>query len=133
MSLSSTLSVQIDKENDGSAIAVVLTELDRSADRSRYKFPSHSLISRDQVEFMRTFNKKSGNFNGVARASIKLTRDVTVPGVDVTTSVTAPQIAQISFNNPVGTSPAQDLELAMRLVGIIIDDVIRPKLLALEV
>lgn len=133
MSLSSTLSVQIDKENDGSAIAVVLTELDRSADRSRYKFPSHSLISRDQVEFMRTFNKKSGNFNGVARASIKLTRDVTVPGVDVTTSVTAPQIAQISFNNPVGTSPAQDLELAMRLVGIIIDNVIRPKLLALEV
>lgn len=133
MSLSSTLNVQIDKENDGSAIAVVLTELDRSADRSRYKFPDHSLISRDQVEFMRTFNKKSGNFNGVARASIKLTRDVTVPGVDVTTSVTAPQIAQISFNNPVGTTPAQDLELAMRLVGIIIDNVIRPKLLALEV
>lgn len=133
MSLSSTLNVQIDKENDGSAIAVVLTELDRSADRSRYKFPSHSLISRDQVEFMRTFNKKSGNFNGVARSSVKLTRDVTVPGVDVTTSVTAPQIAQISFSNPVGTTPAQDLELAMRLVGIIIDNVIRPKLLALEV
>lgn len=133
MSLTSTLNVNIDKENDGSAIAVVLTELDRSADRSRYKFPSHSLISRDQVEFMRTFNKKSGNFNGVARASIKLTRDVSVPGVDVTTTITAPQIAQISFNNPVGTTPAQDLELAMRLVGIIIDNVIRPKLLALEV
>lgn len=133
MSLPNTLTVSIDKENDGSPIAVILSEIERAADRSRYKFPTHTLISRDYVDFYRTLNKKVGNFNGVAKSAIKVTRDITVPGVDTTTTIVAPQIGQVSFSSPVGASQAQELEIAMRLVACIVDTVIRPKLFALEV
>lgn len=133
MSLPNTLTVYIDNENDGSPIPVIISEIERAADRSRYKFPTHSLIARDYVDFYRTLNKKTGNFNGVAKSAIKVTRDVSVPGVDTTTTLVAPQIAHVTFANPVGVTPAQELEVAMRLVGCIIDSVIRPKLFAMEV
>ena len=133
MSLPNTLTVNIDKENDGSSIPVVLSEIERAADRSRYKFPGHTLVARDYVEFYRTLNKKSGNSNGVAKSAIKVTRDISVPGVDTTTTLVAPQIGHVTFSSPVGATTAQELEIAMRLVACIIDSVIRPKLFAMEV
>lgn len=115
----STITLALDADNNGSTVDTVISRIDETANRSRYKFPAHTLISRDYVDLYRTYNKKSGNFNGVAKCAIKCTKDVEVPGVDTTTSVVSPIIGEVSFSLPVGSTPADQLEIGMRLVAMV--------------
>lgn len=131
--ISNSITLAVDALNNGTSANIEIVRIGEGANSSRYKFPDNSLIQRDYVDFYRTFNKKSGNYNGSAKCAMKITRDVTVPGVDATTSIVAPQICQVSFANPVGTSDANQVELAMRLVGLIIHSEILPKLRQMEV
>lgn len=117
--LSNTINLSVDVLNNGTIVSQEITRSEESLNRTRYKFPTHTLISRDVVDFYRTPNKKAGNFNGVAKSAFKLTNDIAVPGVDASTTLTAPMIGEASFSLPVGTSSAQAMLLRQRMVAIL--------------
>lgn len=117
--LSATYTLSVDKLNNNNPTNVEISRYDAFRDRTIYTFPNHSLESRDTLTFARAFPKKSGNFKGVAKPSFKLTQDVTVPGVDESTSYTQPLIADISFSIPVGTTSAVLKELRQRIIALL--------------
>lgn len=80
------------------------------------------MVLRDKVGLYRSFAKPNGNFKGVAKTAIKFTRDVSVPGVDSSTSIVAPSIIDIGFSHPIGMTPALMLEQRMRAVALLSDD-----------
>lgn len=120
--LDNTITLSVDKLNTGSPTDVIFTRYEEFQNRSMYKSPDHSLISRDTLGFYRTMPKKSGNFNGVAKSSLKFTIDKTVDGVDTTTENVAPQIGEISFSLPIGFSAAEAMELRQRMIAALDDD-----------
>jgi len=126
--LDGTITISVDVANDANLVDAVFTRQDEFQNRSKYKSANHSLISRDTLDFYRTYPKKSGNFNGTAKSSLKFTRDRTVNGVDATTEVVAPEIVEISFSLPVGITNANLVELRQRVVALLDDDSIMDRL-----
>jgi hypothetical protein len=118
-----TLSVNVDND-DGTTPAVdsVYTRQNVYQDRSEYIHEDHTLELRDKLGFYRTIPKANGNFRGTAKTSAKLTKDYVVSGVDASTTLVSPAIAEAGFSFPVGMTPAQTLEVRMRLVALILDD-----------
>lgn len=117
--LDNSITLPVDVANNGTIVNQVISRHEESANRTRYTFPTHSLVSRDVVDFYRTMPKRAGNFNGVAKSAIKVTTDVAVPGVDASTTLTAPQIGEVAFAIPVGASSASIVTLRQRLIAII--------------
>lgn len=117
--LDNSITLPVDVANNGTIVNQVITRHDPSANRTRYIFPTHSLVSRDVVDFYRTMPKRAGNFNGVAKSAIKVTTDVAVSGVDASTTLTAPLIGEVAFAIPVGASSASVVTLRQRLIAII--------------
>lgn len=127
--LANTITLPVDLANTGSTTDLVLTRLEEFQNRSVYKTPTHSLITRDTLSFYRTMPKKSGNFNGVAKSALKFTVDKEVEGVDTTTTIVAPQIGEISFSLPIGFTAAEALVLRQRLIAALDDDTIMAQLM----
>jgi len=120
-----TISVNVDNDDGTTALVDKLfTRFDEFQNRSEYIAATHTLGMRDKLGLYRTFPKESGNFKGVAKSAIKVTRDYEVPGKDSTTTVVAPSIVNVEYNNPVGMTPAQTLEMRMTAIAIQLDDVI---------
>lgn len=120
-----TLSVDVD--NDGGTTAAVeriFTRFNEFSNRSEYISSLHSVAARDKLGFYRTFPKASGNFRGTAKMAAKFTKDILVPGVDATTSVTCPAIGEISFSFPVGMTNAEMREFRMHFVALLRDDAV---------
>lgn len=112
------LTLAVDLENTGTTTNEVFSRFEEYLNRATYVGEGHSLLARNTLSLYRTLPKVSGNFRGTAKTAVKFSRDVTVPGVDGT-SVTAPQIIEISFSNPVGVTPAQTLEHRQRGVALL--------------
>lgn len=117
--LSDNITLSVDTLNDGNPTNRVYTRRDEFQDRTIYKGPSHSFVSRDTLGFYRTYPKPTTTENGVAKSAIKLTQDITVPGRDAGTTYTRPMVADASFNIPVGATAAQTLEFRQRLIAVI--------------
>lgn len=127
--LDNTISLNVDLENNGGDLTVVvLTRNEEYLNRSVYKGPNHSLISRDTVGFYRTQPKKVGNFNGVAKSSIKSTSDQVVAGADSSTSLTSPIILEVNASIPVGATHAAILAARQRLIALLDNDAVMDKL-----
>lgn len=131
---SNTITLAVDTANSGTTTNQIYNRYTEKENSSTYISSTHTLVSRDMIEFSRVFPTQSGNYRGVLRPSVKLTEDVTVPGVDATTTVVQPLIANLSFSIPVGTSAAATLELRQRLLAILDNDVVMASLMnALEI
>lgn len=126
--LAENYTLNVDVLNNGTTEAQNFVRFEEYLNRSLYKGPAHSLISRDVLGFYRTMPTKSGNFNGVAKSSFKLTTDKSVPGVDSTTSLTAPQIGEVNFSLPVGSTAADVKVLRQRMIALLDNDTIMVKL-----
>lgn len=119
-----TITLTVDTQNNGTTENLSLRRHQEGTDKSAYITPNHTLQKRDKLEFFRTMPRTNGNFKGMAKAEFKLTRDVSVPGVDETTTLTAPLIIDVSFSTPVGVTAAQALEARQRAVALLDDDAV---------
>lgn len=89
---------------------------DSSLGRSVYTGADHSLTMRETLTVSAREPIPSGQFRGVAKSSIKFTEDLTIPNA-LGDDIVAPQIGEISFSLPVGTTAAQAMHLRQRLVA----------------
>lgn len=123
--LNNELTLPVDVLNNGTLVNTVFTRFDGSnQNRSVYIGPSHTLEARELLGFYRTPPKKSGNYKGSAKCAVKLTSDVEVPGVDSSTTLTAPEIADLQFSLPVGITLAQAKVIRQRLIALLDNDTV---------
>jgi len=122
--LDNTITLPVDVLNDSTTVDEIFTRYQEFQDRSVYIGPGHALQTRNIMTFARNFPTISGNFKGVAKSSIKCTEDIQVPGVDETTSNTAPLIGGVNYSIPVGATAAQCMALRQRLVAAIDNDLL---------
>lgn len=116
------LNLQVDKLNDATIIEQSFSRYEEYQNRSAYIGEDHTPGTRDVIALYRSFPTKVGNFKGVGKTSVKLTRDLTVPGVDETTSIAAPIIIEVSFSVPVGTTAESVVEQRQRLIALLDND-----------
>lgn len=114
----------VDVLNNGTAVNLTMTRYEESVNKSVYISPTHVPELRDTLGLYRTQPTKSGNFKGVAKSALKLTKDVLVAGVDSTTTLTAPMIIDVSFSIPVGAVEADVEELRQRVIAALDNSVL---------
>lgn len=123
--LDNTISLTVDVLNDGSTTAdetQVYTRYEEHLNRSVYTGADHTMVAPHTLSFYRTQPKVNGNFRGMAKSAMKISECISVDGVDTTTSVIAPLLAEVSFSVPVGATTAQLVELRQRLIALLDDD-----------
>lgn len=126
--IDNNLTLAVDELNNGTPVDKSFTRVDEFSNRSVYKSEDNSYVLRDLLGFYRTVPKRSGNSLGVKKGAFKFTQDVVVPGVDTTTSITAPELLEVSFNSPVGSTPATRKILRQRAIALLDDDVLMERL-----
>lgn len=119
--LSNSISLTVDKLNTGAnQVTEVLTRYNEEMNRTLYKVEgTHTLSARDQVQFYRTFPKRTGVTRGSAKSAIKITMDVTVPNAAGDGDIVMPLILEASFSVPVGVTPAVTMALRQRMVSLL--------------
>jgi len=115
--IDNTITLAVDTLNNGTPTNRVYSRYEEFQNRSVYIGPEHSLSARDTMALYRSPVKKNGNFPGMAKSSIKLTQDVSVLGLDVTTSIKAPMIGEASFSVPVGITDEELMSFRQRLIA----------------
>lgn len=122
------ITLAVDEENDGVGLVNhVFTRFDSPVNRGIYIGPNHTMLKRNTMGLYRSFPRVSGNFRGVAKTAIKFTEDIEVAGVDASTTLTAPMIAELSFSFPVGTTAAQTLAFRQKMLAVVdLDSVMAP-------
>lgn len=126
--LDNTITLAVDELNNDSTVDHIYTRIDQFQDRTVYQGPDHSLALRETMSVYRTKPNRSGNFHGVAKTSVKFTKDISVEGVDSTTAITAPMITTISFSFPVGVTDAEVLEERQKVLALLDMDTIMNRL-----
>lgn len=116
------LVISVDAENNGNPADVTYDRYIENENRSVYITSAHVPEARDTLGLYRTFPTKSGNFKGVSKSALKFTRDIEVSGVDSSTVLTSPMIADISFSIPVGALAIDILELRQRMIAALDND-----------
>jgi len=128
------ITFNVDVLNDGNTTPQVYKRFDQVGNRSVYHGASHAADLRDAINLYRSPATKNGNFRGVQKTAIKVTRDKLVPGVDSTTTLTSPMIGDISFSLPLGVTAADVLELRQLIIAALDVDAIMDALnLQLEI
>lgn len=118
------LTLSVDALNNSSPANEVYTRFEELPNRSTYIGADHAPELRNQLALYRTFATKSGNFKGVSKSAVKFTQDLEVPGVDSSTTLTAPAILEVSFSVPVGAEVADILHLRQRVIALLDADTI---------
>lgn len=114
--LENIITLAVDKLNNGTLVNQAFRRFDEYQNRTVYTGPSHTLDSKDTMTLYRTPPKPSGNFRGTAKTSIKFSRDSVILGRDGV-NVIAPEIGEINFSLPVGTSSADAIILRQRMIA----------------
>lgn len=120
--LANQLSLNVDAANNSTVVAQTYDRYEEFQNRSVYIGTDHLPESRNALALYRTFPTKSGNFKGVSKSAVKFTQDVVVPGVDGSTTLTAPIIIEVSFSVPVGAATADVVEQRQRVLAALDDD-----------
>lgn len=118
------LTLGVDYLNNGTETNEVFKRYEEYLNRSTYIGENHTPDARNTISLYRTFPTKSGNFKGVQKSSIKLTKDHAVAGVDGVATLTAPSIAEVNFSFPVGVSAADVKKVRQRLIAALDDDIL---------
>lgn len=83
--------------------------------------PTSTQALRDQITLGRELPKASGNFRGVRKIQLKITRDVVVTD-SLGNDIVAPLIATVQFAVPVGTDPSKVAILRTDIAALTADD-----------
>lgn len=114
----------VDVLNTGVTTNETYDRFEEFQNRSTYIGATHTPDARDTINMYRSFPSKSGNFKGVAKTSVKLSRDLTVAGADGVSSLTAPIIVEVNFSIPVGATPASVLLARQRAIALLDKDTV---------
>lgn len=123
--LDNTITLAVNEDNDDGTTPAVdhdFENRERFANRSVYLGPLHTPASADLLSIYRTFPKENGNYRGTAKSAVKFSKEIVVPGKDTTTEITSPQILEISFSNPVGSTVEQQRMLRYRAAAMLMSD-----------
>lgn len=126
--LDNSITLSVDLLNSGVTTDIDFTRVDVFPNRSMYKSEADTYILRDSLGFYRTLPKRSGNSLGVAKGAFKFTHDIVVAGVDPTTSITAPELLEVSFNWPVGSTAESRKIMRQRAIALLDDDTLMERL-----
>lgn len=116
------LSISVDAANTGSPATEVYDRYEENLNRSVYIGNAHLPEARDTITLYRTQATRTGNFKGVSKSAVKLTKDVDVDGVDSSTTLTSPIILDLSFSVPVGVTAADLVHVRQRALALLDDD-----------
>lgn len=108
--LSNTITLPVDVVNNGTLVDKVYTRDDVTPGKAVYEGPDKTVILGDSIILTRTKAVRSGNFFGVHKNRIKLSKDFNVPTAVVGTEVVQPFIMDLYVNKPVGVTDAQITE-----------------------
>lgn len=115
--LENTITLSYDAEGDDlNPVDVIIRRDQEYADRSVYNFPDAEAGDHN-VAFYRTRPKVAGNFRGVERTRQKLTKPVTVLGVDGS-SIVSSAIGEANFSMPKGMTAADKIAFLQELLAI---------------
>jgi len=116
------ITLSVDAANDGNPADQTYDRYREFENRSEYIGVSHVPEAQDKMTLYRTFPTKAGNFKGTSKSAVKFTDDVSVEGVDSSTTLTAPIILEVSFSVPVGTTAAALTEVRQRALALLDND-----------
>lgn len=122
--LDNTITLGVHVANSAAVVNIDFRRFNEYADRSVYISENHATELRDTLSFNRTMPKRSGNLKGVAKSGFKFTKDQRIAGVDETTTITQPLIAEVGFNVPVGTPVEQEILIRQRIIALLDNDVL---------
>lgn len=116
------ITLPVDVANNATIVNQPYNRYEEQQNRTTYIGAGHLPEERDMMTIYRTLPTKNGNFKGVAKSAVKFTQDVSVPGVDSNTQLTAPLIFDLSVSMPVGCSAAILKEMRQRAIALLDDD-----------
>lgn len=125
--LDNTITLAVDTANTGTVTNEVYSRYSEAQNETLYIGPDHAVTARNQLRFARTFPTKSGNFNGAVITEVKFTQDISVPGVDSTTTEVRPVVITLRISDPVGDSVSNLVHFRQRLLALLDDDTIMNK------
>lgn len=124
------INLVVDELNDDvSAVAHNYNRAEEYQNRSVYVEDNHDLTARDTLTLYRTFPKSNGNFKGVAKSTLKFSKDYGVMGVDGVATLTSPLIVEVSFSVPVGITAPERMIARQKVISLLDDDVVLEKLM----
>lgn len=121
--LDNTITLQVDVAGNGTLVAQEYKRDEEYLNRAVYIGGTHTLSLRNTLTTYRTKPKKSGNFNGVGKAEFKFTQDVVIPGVDLSTSLVAGALIDVSTSFPVGMTAAVAMEIRQRAIAFLDNEI----------
>lgn len=123
------ITLAVDETHTSTPVDNIFDRNEEYINRTVYTHGDHTLASKDTLSFYRNAPTVSGNFPGMAKVACKFSRDVTVPGVDTSTTIVSASIGEFSIRVPVGASAAYCLELRQRMVALLNDDTVMDSLI----
>lgn len=114
---SNTITLPVDVLNNGTPVNKEFVRSEETINRTTYRGPGHTVASRNIMQFYRTFPKRSGNFLGALKPTVKFTRDVTVPNADGSGDTVVPLIIEVAASLPVGVTAALSKEMRQHVVA----------------
>lgn len=123
------ITIQSDIANDENLVSKTYRRTRYANTQSLYQGPSHTVASRNQLQFYVTDAKRSGESRGIQKCALKLTRDMSVENASGSGDIILPEIGSINFSLPVGVTAAETKELRQDLIAILDDDEIMGRLM----
>lgn len=117
-----SITLNVDVANDNNIVAESYEWIGNQGDKALYHGPGHTLETRDTFELYRSLPKPNGNFKGVSKPAAKATKEITVTGADGSTTLTVPEIGNVSFSHPVGSTVPSRKAVRQRLIACLDDD-----------
>lgn len=127
------LVLPVDAVNNGTLTDRSYRRFEEFKDRSVYVGPNHSYISPDTLSIYRTDPKPTASSRGVSKCAVKLSEVVSVPSPDGITNVESTLIGHVSFNLPIGMTPADLLEFRQRIIAVLDHDLMDSLMLSNEI
>lgn len=128
------ISINVDVANDDNIVQQTYNRVTSpGTSTSLYRMEGSDLVNKDELRFTGSLPKRNGNFQGVIRSGVRLSKDQEVPGVDTTTSIDSLVVMALDCSIPVGTPTATIVELRQRMHALIDSDAIMQPLNELAV
>jgi hypothetical protein len=118
------ITLAVDELNNETTVDAIFDRNEEYLNRTVYVHENHTLASKDVLSFYRNTPAASGNFPGMVKVAAKFSRDVSVAGVDQTTTIVSSSIGEFSFRIPIGATAAFCLELRQRMIALLDDDTV---------
>lgn len=114
--------LNVDTANNGTTTEETFSLVRPEEGKATYMLDGSALADKEQLTLFASLPKRSGNFLGVVRSSVKATKAISVPSTVSGEDLTSEIIAQVNFSVPEGTTLADLVHIRQRLVAMLDSD-----------